>query len=54
VFPDTNAHGLGEQPTHLYTVTFTGAELWGDGAEPGTAVSLDLFEPYLSSEYSSE
>lgn len=48
VFPDTNAHGLGEQPTHLYTVRFLGRTLWGDCAEPDTSVYLDLFEPYLA------
>ncbi len=47
VFPDTNAHGKGEYPQHLYTVAFTGAELWGETAEPGVVVHLDLFEPYL-------
>ena len=47
VLPDANAHGLGERPAHLYTVRFPGSELWGADAEPGTAVSLDLFEPYL-------
>ena len=45
VFPDTVAHGLGEQPCHLYTVRFSSEELWG---KPGFSVSLDLFEPYLS------
>ena len=47
VFPDTNAHGRGEQPQHLYTVAFAGPALWGDEAEPGVRVSLDLFESYL-------
>jgi nitrile hydratase subunit beta len=47
VFPDTNAHGRGENPQHLYTVVFSGDELWGPEAEPGIEVSLDLFEPYL-------
>ena len=47
VFPDTNAHGRGEAPQHLYTVAFDGTELWGESAEPGTTVHLDLFEPYL-------
>jgi nitrile hydratase subunit beta len=47
VFPDSNAHGRGECPQHLYTVSFRGEALWGDAAEPGTVVSLDLFEPYL-------
>jgi nitrile hydratase len=47
VYPDTNAHGKGEMPTHLYTVAFSGDELWGPDAEPHTVVYLDLFEPYL-------
>jgi nitrile hydratase subunit beta len=47
VFPDSNAHGLGENPQHLYNVRFAAAELWGDSAEPGTSVHIDLFEPYL-------
>ena len=47
VFPDTNAHGRGENPQHLYTVAFSGVELWGSDAESGVVVHLDLFEPYL-------
>jgi nitrile hydratase len=47
VFPDTHAHGLGEEPQYVYSVRFEGPELWGDAAEPGTSVHLDLFEPYL-------
>ena len=47
VYPDTNADGRGESPQHLYTVAFSGAELWGDEAEAGTTVYIDLFEPYL-------
>ena len=47
VFPDSNAHGGGECPQHLYTVEFSGAAQWGDAAEAGTAVTLDLFERYL-------
>ncbi|MDX1382759.1 MAG: nitrile hydratase subunit beta [Thermoanaerobaculia bacterium] len=47
VFPDTNAHDLGESPQHVYCVGFTGRELWGDEAEPGTSVHVDLFESYL-------
>jgi nitrile hydratase subunit beta len=46
-FPDTNAHGLGEQPQPLYTVCFEARELWGDSAEPRQTVSLDLWESYL-------
>jgi nitrile hydratase len=47
VFPDSNAHGRGEAPEHLYTVAFSGTELWGPDAEPGLTVHLDLFESYL-------
>jgi nitrile hydratase beta subunit len=47
VFPDDHAHGRGENPQHLYTVRFDAAELFGDGAEPGAVVHVDLFEPYL-------
>ena len=48
VFADAHAQGLGEQPCPLYTVAFSGGELWGD--EPGAAgltVSIDAWEPYL-------
>ena len=47
VFPDTHAHGQGEQPQWLYTVVFEGREVWGEGAEPGQTVCIDAFEPYL-------
>jgi nitrile hydratase subunit beta len=47
VYPDSNAHGGGECPQHLYSVSFTGQALWGAEAEPETLISLDLFEPYL-------
>ncbi len=48
VFPDTNAHDGGEQPQWLYTVVFDAADLWPD-AEPGNQVTIDAWEPYLSS-----
>jgi nitrile hydratase len=47
VFPDKNAHGLGEDPQWVYTVVFTGRELWGDAADPTLTVSIDCWEPYL-------
>ena len=47
VFPDANAHGLGEQPQPLYQVRFEAAELWGDAARGRGAVYLDLWEDYL-------
>jgi nitrile hydratase len=47
VFPDTNAHGQGEQPHPLYSVRFAARELWGESAEPNQAVHIDLWESYL-------
>lgn len=47
VFPDSHAHGLGEDPRYLYTVRFAARELWGPAANPRDSVSLDLWEPYL-------
>ena len=47
VFPDTHAHGDGEQPRWLYTVLFTGRELWGEGTSENLSVSIDAWEPYL-------
>jgi nitrile hydratase subunit beta len=48
VFPDSNAHGRGEKPQWLYTVSFSGSELWGAAADPGLVVSIDAFESYLA------
>jgi nitrile hydratase len=47
VFPDSNATGAGENPQWLYTVRFSGSELWGVGGDPTTTVSVDAWEPYL-------
>ncbi|MGJ4928657.1 nitrile hydratase subunit beta [Bradyrhizobium sp. HKCCYLS2038] len=47
VFPDSNAHGKGEDPQWLYTVSFNGAELWADAPDPLLEVTVDAFEPYL-------
>jgi nitrile hydratase len=47
VFPDSNAHGKGEDPRPLYTVRFTAQTLWGEAANPRDSVCLDLWEPYL-------
>jgi nitrile hydratase beta subunit len=46
-FADTRAHGLGDQPHHVYSVRFEARELWGDAAEPRGAVYIDLWEPYI-------
>ena len=48
VFPDSNAHSLGESPEWLYSVEFTASELWGPMAESANdTVLLDLWESYL-------
>jgi nitrile hydratase len=52
VFPDTNAHGLGEHPQHVYSVRFEARELWGEMAAPTgsiktDAVCIDLWDEYL-------
>ena len=47
VLPDTNAHGRGESPTWCYSVHFDASELWGAGADQGSEVMVDLWEPYL-------
>jgi len=46
VYPDTHARGEGEHPCWLYTVAFTGHELWGEGSTAGS-VRVDCWEPYL-------
>lgn len=45
VFPDSNAHGGGEDPQWLYTVRFEGADLFGE--ETNHCVMVDCWEPYL-------
>ena len=47
VFPDTNAHVLGEKPQHVYSVRFDARELWGERASPCDSVHLDMWEDYL-------
>ncbi|WP_323771069.1 nitrile hydratase subunit beta [Antarctobacter sp.] len=47
VFPDANAHDLGERPEPLYTVVFDAGEVWGAAESPGDTVSCDLWESYL-------
>jgi len=47
ILPDTHAHGRGEQPQPMYTVSFEGEELWGPSSEPRERVHIDLWESYL-------
>jgi nitrile hydratase subunit beta len=46
VFPDQNALG-NRQARHLYTVRFEARELWGEAADPQSAIYVDLWEDYL-------
>jgi nitrile hydratase len=46
VFPDRNAQGSREG-RHLYSVRFEASSLWGENANRGSAVYLDLWEDYL-------
>lgn len=47
VFPDTNAHFLGEKPQHVYSVRFAARELWGDQAAARDGVYIDMWDDYL-------
>jgi nitrile hydratase len=47
VFPDTNAHFLGEKPQHVYSVRFAAPELWGEMAARQDAVYIDLWDDHL-------
>jgi nitrile hydratase subunit beta len=47
VFPDTNAHFLGEKPQHVYSVRFAARELWGEQAAPHDSVYLAMWDDYL-------
>ena len=47
VYPDTNAHGKGEQPQPLYSVCFDAHELWGSDVSATDSLYIDLWEDYL-------
>ena len=48
VYPDSVGNGRGDDPQHVYTVRFDGADLWGEEhAEPNTTVYFDVWEPYI-------
>jgi nitrile hydratase len=48
-FQDTDAQGytLPDRPQHVYTVSFTARELWGDAANPKDTMQAELWEDYL-------
>ena len=45
VFPDSNAHGEGEDPRHLYALRFKARDVFGVNNDDD--LQADLFEPYL-------
>ncbi|HWC29717.1 MAG TPA: nitrile hydratase subunit beta [Dehalococcoidia bacterium] len=47
LFPDTNAHFLGEKRQHVYSIRFMARELWGEAASPRDSVYLDMWDDYL-------
>lgn len=47
VLPDSNAHGRGETPEHLYSIEFRACDLWGESADPHQTVILDAWESYF-------
>jgi nitrile hydratase subunit beta len=49
LFPDTNAHFLGEKPQHVYSVRFAARELWGEQAAAQDSVYVDMWDDYLES-----
>ena len=50
VFPDTDAHFLGEKPQHVYSVRFLARELWGEQAKPKDTVYIAMWDDYLEPE----
>jgi Nitrile hydratase beta subunit len=46
-FPDTHAHGQGENPQHCYRVRFTARELWGPTAAERDTLRVDVFDDYI-------
>lgn len=47
VLPDSTAHGLGERPQWVLAIAFEASELWGEDAEPGVTIHVDVYENYL-------
>ena len=48
-FQDTDPDGytLPNRPQHVYTVSFSARELWGDAAHPRDSVHAELWDEYL-------
>ena len=48
VDPEKGSRGI-KEPDHLYTISFSAPELWGEGANARDTVTLDLWEFYCVS-----
>ncbi len=48
VLPDSTAHDLGERPQHVLCIGYQAQDLWGDEAESGVVINVDLYENYLT------
>ncbi|MFT5503733.1 MAG: nitrile hydratase beta subunit [Gammaproteobacteria bacterium] len=46
-FADSNSVDYDPKPQMLYCVEFSALELWGDEAQPGDTLCLDLWDEYL-------
>ena len=46
-FQDAIPEGAQRRPQHLYTVRFTGPELWGPRGNPGDVIHVDLWDDHL-------
>ena len=46
-YPDSNAHGGGPSPQHVYSVRFQARELWGPEASPRDSICMDLWDDYM-------
>lgn len=49
VLPDLRAARLGEVWEHVYLIVFAARELFGDRAEAGQELTLDVYESYIES-----
>ncbi|MGA0601246.1 nitrile hydratase subunit beta [Caulobacter sp. KR2-114] len=47
VYPDSHAHGRGEDPQYLYGVRFEAHVLWGPEADINSSIRVDIWEPSL-------
>ena len=46
-FPDTHAHGGGEQPQHVYSVRFSAKDVWGREGGERDFLLVDVWDDYM-------